>query len=105
MEQLPLQPERARLIRGDGTAEAAAELLQVLVICVSELLDSDLGRADLGQTRPAEPAENVADAPNREAQRQKPEHTGHDQVAEPMGRGFVDTSEHDPAIGGWRSAG
>src|SRR5262249_2367696 len=68
-QQLPLEAERSRLIARDGAAELAAELLQVLAVGVAELLDADLGRADLRQARAAEAAGNVADAPPGEGQR------------------------------------
>ena len=62
---LPVEPERPRLIRQDRTAEVAAELLQPVLIELAELLDADFGAADLGHGRLAETAENVADAPDR----------------------------------------
>ena len=68
-EQLAVETERARLIRRDRTAELAAELLQAVVVDLAELLDRDFGAADLGDRGAAEAAENVADAPDREAER------------------------------------
>ena len=40
--------------------------------------------ADLGQARLAEPAENVADAPDREADDQEAHDDTHDGLAEPV---------------------
>src|SRR5580698_1369957 len=70
-EHLPVQPRGTRLLRGDRLPDLAAELLQALVIDAAELFDRNLGAADLGDRRTAETTENVVDAPNRKAQRQK----------------------------------
>src|SRR5262245_3267384 len=66
-EQLLVETERARLIGRDRPADLAADLLQALVVDLAELLGADLGMADLGQAGAAEATENVADAPDREA--------------------------------------
>ena len=95
-DHLAVDAERARLLHGELAAELAAELLQPIVVDLAELLDRDLGVADLGDGRTAEAAENVADAPDREAEHQKADDGGHDDLAEPVGRGFAETSKHAP---------
>ena len=86
--------ERARLVRRDRAAELAAELLQALVVDLAELVDGDLGAADLGDGRAAEAAEDVADAPDREADGDQAEHDAHDGLAEPIAGGLAYTSKH-----------
>ena len=66
-ERLPVEAERARLVGRDRAAEPAAELAQLVVIKLAKLLDRDFGVADLDRRIEAEAAENVADAPDREA--------------------------------------
>ena len=87
-EDLLLEAERAGLIGRDRTAQLLAELLQPLVILLAELLDRNLGAADLGHGGDAEPAENVADAPDAEADDQEQHDRRHDDAAEPVGRGL-----------------
>ena len=65
----------------------ARKLLQPIIVERAELLDRDLGAPDLGHGRAAEAAENVADAPNREADDQEAHDGGHHRFAEPIGRG------------------
>ena len=94
-EDLPVEAERAGLVGQDRPAELAAELLQAVLIELAELLDPDFGAADLGHGRLAETAENVADAPDAEADRDQAEHHAHDGAAEPIGGGLVNTSKHE----------
>src|SRR5262249_23004603 len=65
---------------------------------VAELIDRDLGASDLGHGVDTETAENIADAPDSEADDQKPDHRRHDDLAEPIGRGFSQTSKHERYI-------
>ena len=69
-KHLPVETERLRLFRRQRAADLAAELLQALVVGLAELLDRDFGAADLGERRAAEAAENIVDAPDREARGQ-----------------------------------
>jgi hypothetical protein len=62
LQHLPVEPEGAGLFRGQRTAETAAELLQPFGIDLAELLGRNLGLADLGERRLAEPLEDVGDA-------------------------------------------
>ncbi len=87
-EDLLLQAERAGLVGRDRTAELLAEALQTLVVLVAELVDRNLGLADLGHGENAEAAENVADAPDAEADHQEQHHRRHDDAAEPVGGGL-----------------
>ena len=94
-EQLPIEAERAGLIGQDRAAELAAELLQAVLVELAELLDADFGAADLGDRGLAEAAEDVADAPDAEADGDQAEDDAHDDAAEPIGGGFVNTSKHE----------
>src|SRR5262249_17372992 len=90
-----LQTEGARLVRRDRTAQLAPELLQLLIVAHAELLNRDLCSTDLGNRGNPETAENIADAPDPEADNQKPDHRSHDDLAEPIGGGFSQTSKHE----------
>ena len=92
--ELLVEPHLPRLIQGDRAAELTAELLQPFAVELPELLDGDLGAADPRQARAAKALENVADAPDREADRDQAEHDAHDDPAEPIGGGGADTSKH-----------
>ncbi len=70
-EHLAVEAKGARLIHRDGSPDLAAELLQPVVVNRSELLDADFGVPHLGERGAAEAAENVADAPDGEAQREQ----------------------------------
>ena len=85
---------RACLLHAEWLAEAATELLQPIIVDLAELLDGDLGAADLGEGGAAKAAKNVADSPDREADHEETDHGGHDDLAEPVGRGFAQTSKH-----------
>ena len=97
--QLLVEAHAARLIEGDRAAELPAKLLQPLAVELTELLDGDLGPADPRQARAAKAAENVADAPDREADRDQAEHDAHDDSAEPIGGGGANTSKHGDVSG------
>ena len=90
-----LCPKGAGLIERNGAPELSAKLLQPVVIESAKLLDRDFGMADLRETGAAETPENVADAPDPEADRDQAEHDAHDEPAEPIGRGGANTSKHD----------
>ncbi len=92
--QLLVEAHGLRLIERDRAAELTAELLQPLAIELAELLDRDLGAADPRQVRTAKTAKNVADAPDREADRDQAEHDAHHDSAEPIGGGGANTSKH-----------
>ena len=98
LDDLAVEAERARLVQGDRAAELAAELLQPVIVDLAELLDRDLGAPDLGDRRAAEAAENVADPPDREAEDKEADHGDHDDLAEPVGRGFAETSKHERTV-------
>ena len=63
------------------------EILRVGGVKITALCDPDSART-------AEAAENVLDAPDREADRDEAEHHAHDDPAEPVGGGSADTSKH-----------
>ncbi len=83
-EQRTMQPERARLIGRYRPAQLTDQLLQTVIVLLTELLDADLGAADLGQRRGSEALENIADAPDRERDRDQAEQDAGDQSAEPV---------------------
>ena len=85
---------RACLLHAERLTEATTELLQPIIVDLAELLDGDLGAADLGEGGAAKAAKNVADSPDREADHEEADHGGHDDLAEPVGRGFAQTSKH-----------
>ena len=87
-EDLLLDAEGTGLVGRDRTAELLADALQAFVVLLAELVDRDLGAADLGHGKDAEAAENVADAPDAEADDEEQHHGRHDDAAEPVGRGL-----------------
>ena len=91
---LPVDAERARLIGRDRPIKLASDLLKAFGIKLAELFDRNLGAADLDRRIGAEAAENIADAPDREADDQAAHDDGHDGPAEPGRGGFVNTAEH-----------
>ena len=97
--QLLVDAHLARLVQRDRAAKLPAELLQPFAVLLTELLDRDLGAADPRQARAAKAAENVADAPDREADRDQAEHDAHDDSAEPIGGGGANTSKHEDVSG------
>ena len=93
-QHLPVEPDGVRLLGRDRTADLPAQLLHAVVVDVAEFFDGNFDAADFGDRRAAKAAKNVVDAPNREAERQKPHDHTHDGSAEPIGGGVADTSEH-----------
>ena len=94
-EHLAVEACHPRLLRGHRATHLAAELLQAVLIGLAECFDPDFGAADLGNGRLAETAENIADAPDAKADRDQAQQNSHDDAAEPIGRGFVNTSKHE----------
>jgi hypothetical protein len=84
LQHLPVKPEGARLLHGQGAAELPAELLQLVGVDLAELLGRNLGSADLGQRRLSESLEDVGDAPDSKTDDQNTHHHGHDNLAEPV---------------------
>ena len=84
LQHLPVDPEGASLFRGQRTAKTAAELLEPFRVDLAELIGRNLGLADLGERRLAEPLEDVGNAPNCETDNQNAHHGGHDNLAEPV---------------------
>src|SRR5262249_42728449 len=83
------------LLRRERPAELTPEQLQLFVVARAELVDRNLGAPDLGNGGHAETTENVADTPDPEADDQEPDHSRHDDLAEPIGRGFSQTPKHE----------
>ena len=103
IEQLPVEAQRLRLVGQDRPAQLAAELLQPVLIELAERLDPDFGAADLRERRLAEAAEDVADAPDREADGDQAQDHAHDGAADPIRGGSLNTSEHETVRFVWMS--
>ena len=84
LQHLAVKPEGTGLLRGQGAAQLAAKLLQLVGVDLAELLGRNLGPADLRQGRLPESLEDVGDAPNCETDNQNAHHDGHDNLAEPV---------------------
>jgi hypothetical protein len=76
--------ECARLVRREWAAELAADLLEAVGVDLAELVQRNLGVADLGHRGLPEAPEDVGDAPNAEADDQYAHHDGHDGLADPV---------------------
>ena len=94
-EQLPIEAGGPRLVGQDGAVQLAAELLQPVLVELAERVHADFGAADLGNGGLAESAEDIADTPDAEADGNEAQDHAHDDAADPIGGGFVDTSEHE----------
>ena len=94
-EQLAVEAQRPGLVGRDRAAQLAAELLQPVLVELAECVDADFGAADLGDRRCAEALEDVADAPDAEADGDQAKDDAHDGAADPIGGGFVNTSKHE----------
>ncbi len=103
IEQLPVEAQRLRLVGQDRPVQLAAELLQPVLIELAERLDPDFGPADSRKRRLAEAAENVADAPDREADGDQAQDHAHDGAADPIRGGSLNTSEHETVRFVWMS--
>src|SRR5207244_11461045 len=93
-ENLLVDPKQPRLVRRQRARQLATELLHALGVNPAELLGGDLRRPDLGDGGEPEAAKDVADAPDREAERDEAEDGGHDDPSEPIGGGLADTPKH-----------
>ena len=90
-QHLAVEAERAGFLIGDPAARLALQPLQLILVGGPIILRRDVDRSDLGELAGPEAAENVADAPDREA---------HDDEAH-------DDREHHaavPALGGGAQA-
>ncbi|MBA7668738.1 hypothetical protein ES703_76853 [subsurface metagenome] len=84
LQYLAVEAEQARLLLGQRPAELTAHLLQAIIVDLAEGLDRNLGAADLGELRLAEPLEDVGDAPDAKTDDQNAHDNGHDGLAEPV---------------------
>ena len=99
-EQLAIEPAGACLIGRNRPPDLASQLLQAVVIELAKLLDRYFGAADRGHRVASKAAEYVADAPDRETDRDDAHHDSHYGLAEPGRGGFVNTAKHACAISG-----
>ncbi len=84
LQHLAVEPEGTRLLGRQRTAELAADLLQAVGVDLAELVQRNLGAADLGHRGLPEALEDVSDAPNAETDDQHAHHHGHNGLAEPV---------------------
>src|SRR5205085_1321223 len=84
LQQLTVNAEGAGLIRRQGAAELASDLLQLVRVELAKLVDGDLGMSDRGQCRLSETLENVGNPPDAETDDQDTHHDGHYGLAEPV---------------------
>ena len=84
LQHLAVEAEGARLLLRQGTAELATDLLQAIIVDLAELVQRNLGVADLGERRLAKAPEDVGDAPDAETDDQYAHDHGHDGLAEPI---------------------
>ncbi len=82
VQHLPVESDEARLLAGEAAA-ALLDLGDALLEGAAEGLDADVGAADRGDAVRAIAAEDVADAPDREADDQEPEQNDENSLAEP----------------------
>ena len=90
-----MQTERACLVGGDRLADLPDQPLHLVVVGLPEPLDPDFGRADLGDGGGAEAAEDVADAPDREGDRDQTQQGSGDQAAEPIAGSVLNSAQHE----------
>ena len=83
VRHLLVDAEGAGLLGGDDRAELAAEPLEFVGIGSAELIDRDRRVADLGHRGGGRCAEDVADAPDGEADDQSAEKDGGDELCRP----------------------
>ena len=84
LQHLTVEPEGTRLFLRQRTAELPPDLLQAIAIDLAELIQRDLGAADLGERRLPEPPEDVCNAPDTETDDQRTHRHRHDGLAEPV---------------------
>src|SRR5262249_50717362 len=77
--------------------DLTAELVQAIIERLAEVLDRDFAIADLGDRNAARSPQDVADAPEAEDDGKQAHHGSHDDPAEPIGGGLVNTPEHVPS--------
>ena len=77
-----------RFLIGDAAVFGPLQILQFGLIGVAVSVGADRDAADLGEIVCAETAENIADAPDREAENDQAHQDRHDDAAEQaLGRG------------------
>ena len=84
LQHLAVKAERARLFRRQRAAELAADLLEAVGVDLAELVQRNLGVADLGHRGLPEALEDVGNTPNAEADDQYAHHDGHNGLADPV---------------------
>ena len=96
-EDLQVETAGAGLIGGDRPPLLGRDLLDALIVDLPEPLDRDVDRADGRHRRAPKALEDVADAPDRKAERQDADHDAHHEFAEPIGGSRPNTAKHEPS--------
>ena len=94
-QDLSIDAQSARLLGRDRATDLALELLQLVRVCLPKLFSRDLGVTHGRDGRAPAAPKNVGDAPDPEADDQEADNGRHDGFAEPIGRGFAQTSKHE----------
>ncbi len=84
LQHLAIKAERARLFRRQRAAELAPDLLEAVGVDLAELVQRNLGVADLGHRGLPKALEDVGNTPNAEADDQHAHHDGHNGLADPV---------------------
>ena len=99
LPQMPVEAERARLVRRDRPADLAAELLQPVVVDLAELLDAKSRCCRSWPRSSGRSRGKCRRCPRPRSLRIQAHHHAHDDAAEPIGGGFTDTSKHRQRTG------
>ena len=94
VEDLPVEPEGARLLGRDRRAGLLRDLLHLPVVDALELVGRDRGRANGGDVGRVEAAEHILDAPQPEAGDEQQHEAGEDPAGDPPREGGSDGGEH-----------
>jgi hypothetical protein len=84
LQQLAIDSEGAGLLRCQRTAKLPSDLLQLISVKLTKLVDRNLRVPERGLRRLTESPENVGNAPHPETDDQDAHHHGHYGLAEPV---------------------
>jgi len=93
-QHLAVKADRARFFIGDAAACLTLQPLQLVLVGGAVILAGDVDRADLRELATAKAAENVADAPDREADGDQAKNHAHDSSAQPIAGSLANTAKH-----------
>jgi hypothetical protein len=89
-----IDPEGASLLGSEIGPELTAQSLDLIIVGGSELFHRDFGASDTGDAVPRSAPEDVADAPDREAEDQKSEQNCGNDLADKTLSGLSKTLKH-----------